>query len=121
MRPGGSLSVAQYPRDHPLMTFITAHIRHSMLLVADWPLQPLAPAPDEKRSVPPVYYLRALPGRADEVTDPEERTGYWTKDVLPTLDIERLKVIEYCDHLGIWKPGKVEGVTAWLKEMLEGV
>lgn len=88
------------------------------MLMIDWQLQPLAPKIGEHTLVPPVYYLRALPGKIDQVTDAVEHTGYWTQDILPTLDFGRLKVVEHSDHFGIWKPGKVEEVTEWLKEVL---
>jgi hypothetical protein len=121
-RTGGSHSLssfAKYPHDHPLMSFIATHMRHCMKLMGEWKLRPLAPEmTGELRTAPPVHFLRALPGSIDEVTDPDECTGYWTKAILPTLDLGRIKVMENSDHLGIWKPGKAEEVTEWLKHVL---
>jgi len=76
----------------------------------------LVPENGELQIVPPVYFLRAATGC---VTDPAERMGYWTRDILPTLVLGKVKVVENSDHLGIWKPGRVEVVTEWLEQILE--
>jgi hypothetical protein len=34
------------------------------------------------------------------------------------LDLGRMKVVANSDHLGIWKPDKVEKAIEWLKEVL---
>lgn len=108
--------LTKYSRNHPLISFGIAHTLHSKKLMLEWKIQPLAPNQTGGPRIPTVQYLRALSGCVDELVDPEERIAYWTTEDLPKLDSGRMKMVENSSHLGIWKPGKVEKVTEWLKE-----
>jgi hypothetical protein len=50
-------NVTDYPDDHPQITFILAHMLHSMKLMSKWKLRPFTPENGDIRTVPPVYFF----------------------------------------------------------------
>ncbi|KAF8587751.1 hypothetical protein K439DRAFT_1658879 [Ramaria rubella] len=112
------LNFAGLPEDHPMMIQVAVHIRHLTTLALGFHLQPLATNATGEGKIPPVHYVRTLDGTVEEVNS-EERAAYWTKELLPTLDFEKMKMLEHTTHMAIWRPPRVAEVTEWLKDILD--
>lgn len=107
-------SFERYPRDSPVIQFIVAHLIHCTKLSIAYDLKPF---PDDVgKTSPVVHILRA----AASFSEPElsDRLNYWSKELLPTLDLSTTKTVKDSDHFELWHPGKVEQVSEWLDSVL---
>lgn len=109
----------KYPLDHPLAQFSLTHSLHFAKLLTKWEIQPLAAKTVVEGAIPPVHYLRAVPAVGDDELPPSGVfPGYWTEKLLPTLDLERMKVLKDTAHLEIWKPENIGQLTEWVSTVL---
>lgn len=107
-------SFDRYLNDNPIIHFIRAHLIHCTKLSIAYDLGPF-PA-DVRKTSPVVHLLRA----ADRSSEPRSRDhlNYWSKELLPTLDLSTTKTVENSGHFELWHTGKVEQVTEWLGSVL---